>query len=52
VHRLIEKASRAASGLGFCEWRMAPTGWVWNAEFATRADAEDYLVGKLVQQDR
>jgi hypothetical protein len=62
MHRLIHKALRAAGGLGFCVrrrgqggwsvWRLSPTGWVWNADFATRADAEDYLVGKLVQEDR
>jgi hypothetical protein len=61
MHGLIERAARAAQRLGFAArrsqkgwtvWRLSPTGWVWNADFATRADAEDYLVGKLVQLDR
>lgn len=66
MHRLIERAARAAGGLsyrlrpgcaqrggrGWTVWRKAPTGWVWNADFATRDEAEDYLVGKLAQLDR
>ncbi|MDB5447274.1 MAG: hypothetical protein JWQ97_2591 [Phenylobacterium sp.] len=61
MHRLIERAARQARGLGFCVrraergwsvWRLSPTGWVWHAQFATRDDAEGYLVAKLVHVDR
>jgi hypothetical protein len=61
MHRLVETAARAACGIdfrvkpgerGWTVWRRAPTGWVWNADFAVREDAEDYLVCKLAQEDR
>lgn len=55
-HGLLQKARIDAAAVDLCirpgvgrwtVWRMGPAGWVWNAEFADRADAEDYLVGKL-----
>lgn len=30
--------------------RWTPKGWVWNADFGERSDAEDYLVCKLTQE--
>lgn len=32
-------------------WRLSPAGWVWNADFARKDDAEDYVVCKLSQED-
>lgn len=57
-HGLIQRANLSAHALGlkvqtgpkgYAVWRYTPTGWVWNADFADKQDAEDYLVGKLCQ---
>lgn len=61
-HPLIRKAAQTANlahwsirrggARGWVVWRLGPTGWVWNADFARHEDAEDYVVGKMVQHDR
>lgn len=60
-HGLIQKANLDAHALGFkilpgpkgfTAWRYTPRGWAWNADFGTMDDAEDYLVGKLCQEER
>lgn len=63
LNGLIQKANLDAHALGFkilpsskgptfTVWRYTPKGWTWNADFGLKSDAEDYLVGKLCQEDR
>lgn len=61
VHGLIQKALIDAStlpykiypgGRGFRLWTMTPVGWKSIGELSDPQDAEDFLVGKLTQEDR
>jgi hypothetical protein len=60
LHGLIQRAKLQAEqipyklypgGKGVRVWRFSPIGWVIVGEL-TRDEAEDFLVGKLTQEDR
>ncbi len=60
LHGLIQKALITASELKDSYrinpngdlWAMTPLGWMKTGEILKPQDAEDFLVGKLTQEDR
>jgi hypothetical protein len=61
VHGLLQKARHDAEALPYRYknegdkikvWKLHPVGWVVIGHLLSIEDAEDFLVGKLTQEDR